>query len=187
MLSVTGSMERRPDSPLFRGLVKRATAGERTLAIPPTLLAALRVHMHCQAVERTKAGRRWQDHSFAFCTDVGAPLDPSNLRKVFARVARKAGMAPTAAQTQKVRNHEGRPPSLWAIRRRVGARRRTAAGSRLLGRHCRHRVRPEIAYVTRSHTPPFSAPSDRPPATAKVLVNWVEARRIELPNLLHAM
>lgn len=54
-LSITGSMKRRPDSSLYRGLVKRSTAGERTLAALPR-----RSLPHCEpttTVRRPSGGR----------------------------------------------------------------------------------------------------------------------------------
>lgn len=91
-LAGTGSMKRRPDSSLYRGAVKRSTAGERVVAVPPTLRTALIAHRKLQAAERLAAGKRWQDHGLVFCTDIGTPLDPANVRKVFAKVAEKAGL-----------------------------------------------------------------------------------------------
>ncbi|MDA8284568.1 MAG: hypothetical protein M0Z42_15015 [Actinomycetota bacterium] len=34
------------------------------------------------------------DQGLVFCTEMGTPLDPSNVRKVFARAARSAGIDP---------------------------------------------------------------------------------------------
>lgn len=93
-LSVSGSMKRRPDSSLYRGPVKRSTAGERTLAMPATLTAALVAHRRRQDAERRAAGGLWMDQGLVFPTEMGTPLDPSNVRKVFARVARRAGIDP---------------------------------------------------------------------------------------------
>jgi integrase len=92
-LSVTGSMKHGPDGSLYRGTVKRSTAGERTLAMPPILVAALVDHRRRQAVERLTPGPLWSDEELLFCTVVGGPLDPANLRRTFRRVATRAGYA----------------------------------------------------------------------------------------------
>jgi len=76
-LAVTGSMRRRPDSSLYRGQVKRSTAGQRVAAIPPALRTALLDHRKRQAAERLAAGKRWHDQGLVFCSDVGTPLDPA--------------------------------------------------------------------------------------------------------------
>ena len=142
-LSITGSMKRRPDSSLYRGPVKRSTAGERTLAIPPTLLAALVAHRLRQGVERRRAGRRWEEHGLVFCSEIGSPLDQANVRKVFARVARQAGLDPTGVVPYLLRH------SAVSLLLDAGAPIEEVAD--LLGdnpqtvyRHYRHRVRPVV-------------------------------------------
>jgi integrase len=94
-LAVTASMKRRPDSSLYRGPVKKSTAGQRVTAIPPGLRTALRDHRKTQSAERLAAGKWWQDHDLVFCSELGTPLDPSNVRRVFTRVAKNARLEPT--------------------------------------------------------------------------------------------
>jgi integrase len=142
-LAVTGSMKRRPDSSLYRGPVKRSTAGQRVLAIPPALCTALREHRKRQAAERLIAGKRWQDHGLVFCSEVGTPLDPSNVRKVFTRVASNAGIEPTGVVPYLLRH------SAVSLLLDAGAPIEEVAD--LLGddpqtlyRHYRHRIRPVV-------------------------------------------
>jgi integrase len=139
-LSVSGSMKRRPDSSLYRGPVKRSKAGERTVALPAVVVIALLAHRSRQDKERSDGGY-WDDHGLVFCSEVGTPLDPSNVRKVFARVAARAGiegvvpysLRPTAASllidqgvgVEVVADLLGDDP-------------------RTLYRHYRHRVRPVV-------------------------------------------
>jgi integrase len=91
-LTVTGSIKRDGDGRLYRGAVKRSTAGVRTLAIPATLAGALRDHRRAQAEERLAIGGLWQDHGLVFPSEVGTPLDPSRLRRTFRRIAGRAGL-----------------------------------------------------------------------------------------------
>lgn len=96
-LTVTGSLKRLPAADgkgyrLARGGVKRSTNGRRTIALPDVAVDALRAHKVAQAVERLKAGPLWEDHGLVFASEVGGPLDPSNLRRTFARIADKAGL-----------------------------------------------------------------------------------------------
>jgi site-specific recombinase XerD len=90
--------------------------------------------------ERTARGY-WDDHGLVFCSEVGTPLDPSNVRKVFARVAARAGiegavpysLRPTAASLlidQGV--------GIEVVADLLGDDPRT------LYRHYRHRVRPVV-------------------------------------------
>jgi integrase len=92
-LAITGSMKRAPDGRLFRGPVKRSTGGERVLALPVSVVVALREHRRRQAAERLALGEIWTDAGLIFCSDVGTPIDPSNLRHVFTRIAKKASLA----------------------------------------------------------------------------------------------
>lgn len=142
-LAVTGSMKRRPDSSLHRGPVKRSTAGQRVVAIPPALRKALLEHRKAQAAERLAAGRRWTDHGLVFCSETGTPLDPSNVRKVFTRVAKNAGLDPTGVVPYLLRH------SAVSLLLDAGAPIEEVAD--LLGddpqtlyRHYRHRVRPVV-------------------------------------------
>ena len=145
-LAVTGSIKRTPAGGLYRGSVKRSTAGERTLALPARLVEALRSHRARQAEERLAAGSLWQDEGLIFTTTLGTALDPSNLRDRFARIADAAGIA------------EGFPYLL----RHTAASLALDAGSSieevadLLGddpatllRHYRHRVRPVVETALR--------------------------------------
>jgi len=160
-LSVTGSMKRRPDSSLYRGPVKRSTAGERTLAVPPTLAAALVAHRRSQDSERRAAGGLWMDQGLVFCTEVGTPLDPSNVRKVFARVARGAGIDPAGVVPYLLRHS--------AVSLLIDAGAPIEEVADLLGddpqtiyRHYRHRVRPVVTTAAECMERLLGAAGDRP-------------------------
>lgn len=159
-LSVTGSMKRRPDSSLYRGPVKRSTAGERTLAMPPTLTAALVAHRRRQDAERRAAGGLWMDQGLVFPTEMGTPLDPSNVRKVFARVARRAGIDPAGVVPYLLRHS--------AVSLLIDAGAPIEEVADLLGddpqtiyRHYRHRVRPVVTAAAERMERLLGAEGDR--------------------------
>jgi integrase len=65
----------------------------RTLTAPPVVVAMLRRHRHSQSIERL-AATRWDDASLVFCTGVGTPLGPPNVRRDLDRIAATAGLPP---------------------------------------------------------------------------------------------
>lgn len=64
----------------------------RTLNLPAQVTAALRTHRIQQAAERLSAGMAWSDAGLVFASEVGTPIDPSNLRRAFARLTTAAGL-----------------------------------------------------------------------------------------------
>ena len=64
----------------------------RSLTIPTPVVEALRAHRARQAAERLRAGQLWQEHGLVFASEVGTPIDPSNLRRTIHRIATKAGL-----------------------------------------------------------------------------------------------
>jgi integrase len=91
-LSITGSMKKQPDGSVLRGGVKKSTAGLRTIGLPPDLVMRLKAHRALQAEERLRAGDTWEDHGLIFASEVGTPLDPSNVRRTFSRISKRAGL-----------------------------------------------------------------------------------------------
>jgi integrase len=68
------------------------TAGSRrALAMPAPVLDSLRVHRAKQEAEKLSAPS-WDSDDLVFATVVGTPLDPSNLRRGFARLTNDAGL-----------------------------------------------------------------------------------------------
>jgi integrase len=53
----------------------------RVLNIPKVLLDKLRDHRTRQLKERLAAGTNWQDSNFVFCTSIGTPIEPRNVRR----------------------------------------------------------------------------------------------------------
>jgi len=138
-LTVSGAMKRGPDGRAVRGDVKRSTAGLRSIALPPVAVEALRTHRKRLAEESLRLGQVWQDHGLLFPSEVGTPIDPSHLRRVFARIAKRAGLD---ASFPYVLRHT-------AVSLLVDAGKSIEQVADMLGddpktlyRHYRHRVRP---------------------------------------------
>ena len=64
----------------------------RSLGLPQMAVEALHALSESQAHERAMAGERWQDSGLVFTTHVGAALDAGNVRKMFKRVSKAAGV-----------------------------------------------------------------------------------------------
>ena len=64
----------------------------RTLGLPQMVVEALRALRESQAHERLLAGEGWQDTGLVFTTHIGAALDAGNVRKIFKRVCKAAGI-----------------------------------------------------------------------------------------------
>ncbi|MCK9795208.1 site-specific integrase [Isoptericola sp. 4D.3] len=68
----------------------------RTLALPTIAVRALRAQQHTQAEARRAAGERWQEHGLVFASQVGTPLDASNVRRHFRDALRRVpGLEPS--------------------------------------------------------------------------------------------
>ncbi len=74
-------------------LVEPKTArSRRTIAMPPSVVAALRDHRDRQDADRKAAGKRWSESDFVFTGPEGAPLDGSAISKQFHRLLERAGL-----------------------------------------------------------------------------------------------
>jgi len=93
-ITVSGSMKRESGE-LRRGEVKRSRAGLRTIDIPRMTTNSLADHRRRQAAERLAAGPAWSDSGLVFSTTLGGALDPSNVRRTFARIGERAGIGPS--------------------------------------------------------------------------------------------
>jgi integrase len=91
-LTVSGSMKRGPDGRVARGAVKRSKDGLRTIALPAGIVDALRAHRKRQLEERLASGSLWQEQGLVFASKAGTPLDPSDVRRAFARIGKRAGI-----------------------------------------------------------------------------------------------
>lgn len=64
----------------------------RSLQMPQLAAEAVRRHRHAQRLERLAAGPAWVDQGLVFTTEVGSPVDPSNLRRTLLRLTEGAGL-----------------------------------------------------------------------------------------------
>lgn len=95
-LSVTGATKQVPKDGggyrLERGKVKKATAAQRTIALPPFAVDALRRHLELQGEERSRAADMWEEHGLVFSNELGGALDPANVRRTVKRIMERAGI-----------------------------------------------------------------------------------------------
>lgn len=83
---------RRDGSRMVLGPVKTATS-RRTLALPRTCVTALTDQKRRQQADRAAANGTWTNpDNLVFTTEVGTPLDPSNVRHGLRRIADTAGI-----------------------------------------------------------------------------------------------
>jgi integrase len=96
----------------------------RTLALPRLAVEALRALLESQADERAVAGKKWQEAGLVFTTHLGAALDAANVRNMFKRVCRAAGIGdvwtPRELRTSFVSLMSHRGVSTEEIARLVG-------------------------------------------------------------------
>jgi integrase len=64
----------------------------RTLGLPQLAIEALRALHEVQTHERAQAGKRWHNTGLVFTTNLGAALDAGNVRKMFKRACKAAGI-----------------------------------------------------------------------------------------------
>jgi integrase len=64
----------------------------RTLGLPQMAIEALRALHESQSHERLLAGEQWQDTGLVFTTHLGIALDAANVRKMFKRICKAAGI-----------------------------------------------------------------------------------------------
>jgi integrase len=136
-LTVAGSLKNERGHPR---LGETKTKQSRTLDLPSPVLAALRAHSTRQKEERLGIGSTWRATGLVFTTEVGTPIDPSNLRRTTKALCEDAGGEPVSP------NELGRHSaasllydagmSLAAIADLLGH-----SSTRMLEAHYRHRVR----------------------------------------------
>jgi integrase len=145
-LTVTGAMKRKPDGRVERGTVKRSKDGLPTIALPPSVVEALKAHRKRQLEERI-AATDWQEHGLVFPSQVGTPLDQSDFRRTFTRIAKRAGIKdasfPYLLRHSAVSLLIDQGASIEEVADLLGDDPRT------LYRHYRHKVRPVAEAATR--------------------------------------
>ena len=89
-LRVTASLQR-IGSRLVEGEPK-SDKSRRTIRLPRTTVEALRVHRASQAKCRLRAGERWRDTDYVVSTDLGGPVEPTNLLRDWKLLLDRAGI-----------------------------------------------------------------------------------------------
>jgi integrase len=72
----------------------KSEQSRRTIALPDAVTQQLRQHRIAQLHERLVSGDEWVDSGHVFTATNGAPLDDSNVRRIFKRLLRDAGLPP---------------------------------------------------------------------------------------------
>ena len=68
----------------------KTAAGKRALPLDDVLAASLRQFRAVQAAEKLAAGPAYSDGGYVTCDELGRPLDPARLRRVWYRLMRQA-------------------------------------------------------------------------------------------------
>jgi len=90
---LTGA-ESGPKSAL-RATDTKTDGSRRTIAIPDSVVRALRLQRARQAQERLAAGSSWYDHDLIFTNQSGGPLEPKVLARDYKTLLKKAGLPTT--------------------------------------------------------------------------------------------
>jgi len=64
----------------------------RQVDLPDFVVTALQAHMARQTAERLQLGAAWQESGYAFTSTIGTALDPRNVSRQFADLAKAAGL-----------------------------------------------------------------------------------------------
>ncbi|OLE26300.1 MAG: hypothetical protein AUG44_13450 [Actinobacteria bacterium 13_1_20CM_3_71_11] len=90
-LRVRAQLQRDPSTGDLVRVETKTARSRRTLPIPPSVLAALRLHREQQDRERVDADS-WADPGWVFATRLGTPVHPRNDYRSFREIIRQAGL-----------------------------------------------------------------------------------------------
>src|SRR6266545_1864621 len=65
----------------LRAVLPKTFRSRRTVPLIGLCVKALRSHKERQQMERERAGAAWEDSGYVFCTQIGSPIEPDNLRR----------------------------------------------------------------------------------------------------------
>lgn len=92
MVTIAASLRRQPDGELVLAEPKTASS-RRRLRLPAEAVDALTRQKIAQEADRRTAGSAWRNtQKLVFTTEVGSPLDPSNVRRAMRAMADRAGI-----------------------------------------------------------------------------------------------
>jgi integrase len=98
--------------------------GRRSIALPPDAVEALQSHLTHQEAERQRLGSAWRDEGLVFASEVGGPIEATNMmRGSFHRVVKRSGVP-------KIRFHDLRHTAATLL---LGARVNPKVVSEMLG------------------------------------------------------
>jgi integrase len=144
-LVVDGSLKREHNR-LRLGDVKRGIrASRRRLSLPAPVVETLKAHKAAQAARQLELGPEiWSNaDGLVFTTEVGTPIDPSNMNRRLAKVTEAAGLG-RWSMTELARHSAASLLSDAGVPLEVIADALGHSSTRMLERHYRHPVRPTI-------------------------------------------
>lgn len=115
----------------------KTSKSHRTVGIPAPAVEALRRQRAQQKIERM-ATPRWTDLDLVFATEVGTPINPSNLRRAIASLTKAAGLGEW--HPNELRHSAASLLSAAGVPQHEVADLLGHVDGRMLDRHYRHRV-----------------------------------------------
>jgi integrase len=136
--------ERGPDGrEVLRLGEPKTRRSRRTVSLPRPVIAALGRQRANQARHRLAAAAEWQDLDLVFTTNVGTPLDPSNLRRSIERITERARLGHWTPH-ELGRHSAASLLSAAGVPIEVVADLLGHVDTRMLEKHYRHRVTPSV-------------------------------------------
>lgn len=110
----------------------KSRRSERTIALDPATVDALRRHRETQRLERDLAGSVYEDHDLLFCDELGRPIHPQRRTEWFSKHRKAAGITTGTLHTLRhtaatIALTEGVP--LHVVAGRLGDDARTLLGT----------------------------------------------------------
>lgn len=72
--------------------IPKTPSSNRVINIPQLVMHEICKHKMHQNEEKLKTGSEYIDNNLVFCTDIGKPLDTSNLMRVYKRILKRSGI-----------------------------------------------------------------------------------------------
>ena len=76
----------------LRLVTPKSKQSQRVIALPDMVVKALHVHRARQLQERLLAGMEWNDTGLVFTNNIGRPIEPRNLVRIFKRMLATAAL-----------------------------------------------------------------------------------------------
>lgn len=72
--------------------IPKTSSSNRIISIPKLVMQEIIAHKKRQNEEKLKTGQLYIDNNLVFCTDIGKPIDVSNLMRVYKRILKRSGI-----------------------------------------------------------------------------------------------